>query len=163
MRTQQPVRRLSLDEAHHRRDQELATVVSDLDRRRVVEVIDGRSRRRVERYLRSLPGPHREAIEVVSIDPYEAYRQAIHNELPGARIVVDHFHLVRGVNAALDSVRRERQREPAGAARKPPAAAGRALPGDQTSTASGTACSRPESGSRSASVGDSANCSSESP
>jgi transposase len=65
----------------------------------------------VERYLRSLPESQREAIEVVSIDPYEAYGQAIRNELPGARIVVDHFHLVRGVNTALDSVRRERQRE----------------------------------------------------
>jgi transposase len=106
-----PPRRLSLDEAHHRRGRELATVVSDLDRRRVVELLDGRSRRRVERYLRSLPEPHRQAIEVVSIDPYEAYRQAIRNELPWARIVVDHFHLVRGVNTALDSVRRERQRE----------------------------------------------------
>jgi transposase len=59
-----------------------------------VEVLDGRSRRRVERYLRSLPEGNRRAIEVVSIDPYEAYRQAIHNELPWARIVVDHFHLV---------------------------------------------------------------------
>ena len=106
-----PVRRLSLDEAHHRRGRELATVVSDLDRRRVVEVLDGRSRRRVERYLRSLPVERRRAIEVVSIDPYEAYRQAIRNELPWARIVVDHFHLVRGANTALDSVRRERQRE----------------------------------------------------
>jgi transposase len=74
-------------------------------------VLDGRSRRRVERYLRSLSERQREAIEVVSIDPYEAYRQAIHNELPWARIVVDHFHLVRGANTALDSVRRERQRE----------------------------------------------------
>lgn len=105
------MRRLSLDEAHHRRGRELATVVSDLDRRRVVEVLDGRSRRRVERYLRSLPEQHRRSIEVVSIDPYEAYRQAIRNELPRARIVVDHFHLVRGANTALDSVRRERQRQ----------------------------------------------------
>jgi transposase len=110
-REEQPVRRLSLDEAHHRRGQELATVVSDLDRRRVVEVLDGRSRRRVEGYLHSLPAPDRDAIEVVSIDPYEAYRQAIRNVLPEARIVVDHFHLVRGANTALDSVRRERQRE----------------------------------------------------
>jgi transposase len=110
-RESRPVRRLSLDEAHHRRGRELATVVSDLDRRRVVELLDGRSRRRVERYLRSLPEQRRRAIEVVSIDPYEAYRQAILNELPWARIVVDHFHLVRGANAALDSVRRERQRE----------------------------------------------------
>lgn len=108
-----PVRRLSLDEAHHRRGHELATVVSDLDHRRVVEVLDGRSRRVVERYLRALSEQDRQAIEVVSIDPYEAYRQAIQTELPGARIVVDHFHLVRGANTALDSVRRERQREQA--------------------------------------------------
>lgn len=111
VREEHPVRRLSLDEAHHRRGRELATVVSDLERRRVVEVLDGRSRRRLERYLRSLPEPDRDAIEVVSIDPYEAYRQAIRAVLPQARIVVDHFHLVRGANSALDSVRRERQRE----------------------------------------------------
>jgi transposase len=106
-----PPRCLSLDEAHHRRRHELATVVSDLDRRRVVEVLDGRSRRVVERYLRSLPAADRRAIRVVSIDPYDAHRQAIQNELPWARIVVDHFHLVRGVNTALDSIRRESQRE----------------------------------------------------
>jgi transposase len=117
-REARPARRLSLDEAHHRRGRELATVVSDLDRRRVVEVLDGRSRRRVERHLRSLPEEHRRAIEVVSIDPYEAYRQAIQNELPWARIVVDHFHLVRGANTALDSVRREHgQRRPKGVRR----------------------------------------------
>jgi transposase len=95
-REARPARRLSFDEAHHRRGRELATVVSDLDRGGVVEVLDGRSRRRVERYLRSLPEGNRRAIEVVSIDPYEAYRQAIHHELPWARIEVDHFHLVRG-------------------------------------------------------------------
>jgi transposase len=38
-------------------------------------------------------------------------RDRVQNELPWARIVVDHFRLVRGANAALDSVRRERQRE----------------------------------------------------
>jgi transposase len=105
------VRRLSLDEAQHRRGRELATVVSDVDRRRVVEVLDGRSRPRVERYLRGLGEEARRAIEVVSIDPYEPYRQAIRAELPGARIVCDPFHLVRGANTALDAVRRERQRQ----------------------------------------------------
>jgi transposase len=110
-------RRLSLDEAHHRRGRELATVVSDLDRRRVVDVLDGRSRRAVERYLRSLPEHERERIEVVSIDPYEAYRQAIRNVLPQARIVADRFHLVRGANTAVDAVRRKRQR--AAGRRKP--------------------------------------------
>jgi Transposase len=68
-REARPPRRLSLDEAHHRLNQELATIISDLDRRRVVEVLDGRSRRVVERYLRSLIDAERQAIEVVSIDP----------------------------------------------------------------------------------------------
>jgi Transposase len=76
-------------------------------------VIDRGARRNAR-----LPEQRRRAIEVVSIDPYEAYRQAIRNELPWARIVVDHFHLVHGANTALDSVRRERQRE-AGMRRHP--------------------------------------------
>jgi hypothetical protein len=104
-------RRLSLDEAHHRRGHDLATVVSDLDRRCVIEVLDGRDRRTIERWLSALPAEVRAGIEVVSIDPYDGYRQAIRAALPHARIVCDHFHLVRGANAALDAVRRERQRQ----------------------------------------------------
>jgi transposase len=104
-------RRLSLDEAHHRRGHELATVVSDLDRRSVIEVLDGRDRRTVERWLSALPAEVRAGIEVVSIDPYDAYRYAIKAALPHARIVCDHFHLVRGANTALDAVRRDRQRQ----------------------------------------------------
>src|SRR4051794_8021298 len=110
-------RRLSLDEAHHRRGHELATVVSDLDRRCVIEVLDGRDRRTIERWLSALPIEIRAGIEVVSIDPYDGYRQAIRAELPHARIVCDRFHLVRGANGALDAVRRERQ--PQAKARRP--------------------------------------------
>jgi transposase len=65
----------------------------------------------IERWLIALPADVRAGIEVVSIDPSEAYRHAIRAALPDARIVCDHFHLVRGANTALDAVRRERQRE----------------------------------------------------
>lgn len=68
-----PPRRLSLDEAHHRRGRELATVVSDLDRRRVIEVLPGCQRKLIERWLNALPDDLRDRIEVVSIDPAEAY------------------------------------------------------------------------------------------
>jgi hypothetical protein len=74
-RERRPPRRLSLDEAAHRRRRELATVVSDLDRRRVIDVLDGRSRRTVQRWLQALPEADRRSIEVVSIDPHDAYRQ----------------------------------------------------------------------------------------
>jgi transposase len=105
-----PVRRLSLDEAAQRRGGALVTVVSDLDRRRVVDVLEGRDGRTVRRYLRALPAERRRAIEVVAIDPWDAYREAIRAELPGARIALDPFHLVRGAGEALDTVRRQRQR-----------------------------------------------------
>jgi transposase len=103
--------RLSLDEAHHRRSHDPATVVCDLDRRCVIEVLDGRDRRTVERWLSALPAEVRAGIEVVSIDPYDGYRQAIRAALPHARIVCDYLHLVRGANTALDAVRRERRRQ----------------------------------------------------
>jgi len=124
-RDRRPPRRLSLDEAAHRREHELATVVSDLDHRCVVDVLLGRSRRVVARYLQRLSESDRHAIEVVSIDPYDADRQAIRAELPWARIVVDHFQLVRGANTALDSVRRDRQRHNAHAVSRAPGRASR--------------------------------------
>jgi len=106
-----PPRRLSFDEAHHRRGRELATVVSDLDRRRLIEMLPGCQRKVIERWLSGLPADVKAGIEVVSVDPSEAYRHAVWAVLPDARIVCDRFHLVRGANTALDAVRRERQRD----------------------------------------------------
>ena len=59
-------------------------------------------RRTVERWLSALPAEISAGIAVVSIDPYDGYRQAIRAAVPHARIVSDHFHLVRGANTALD-------------------------------------------------------------
>ena len=145
-RERRPTRRLSLDEAHHRRGRELATVASDLDRRAVIEVLDGRSRPVVERWLRSLPDERRRAIEVVSIDPSEAYRQAVRSKLPWARIVVDPFHLVRGAELALGASASTRRR--AAAARG--AARASAPAGVRSSTAPATGCCGGASGSQSA-------------
>jgi transposase len=110
-------RRLSLDEAAHRRGYgNLATVVSDLDRRRVHEVLDGRSAAVLKRYLGSVGEAERAAVEVVCIDPFEPYRSAVRAMLPDAAIVADPFHVVRGAGVALDSVRRARQRRARAAA-----------------------------------------------
>lgn len=103
---------LSFDEAAHRRGRRFVTVVSDPERRRVLELLPGRRRADLERYLRSLPAEQRQAVELVSLDAFDAYRQAVRTLLPQARIVCDPFHLVRGCNEALDTVRRRLQRRP---------------------------------------------------
>jgi transposase len=105
-------RRLSLDEAAHRKGYgNLATVISDLDRGCVHEVLNGRSKGVIERYLGSLSEEERAGVAVVCIDPYDPYRRAVRTKLPNAQIVADPFHVVRGAGEALDTVRRARQRE----------------------------------------------------
>jgi transposase len=102
-------RRLSLDEASRRPRHEPATVVSDLDHTSVIEVLDGRDRPTLERYLRAsrlAPAGDRRRLD----RPLRGLRQAIRTELAWVWIVIDHFHLVRGANAALDSIPRELQR-----------------------------------------------------
>src|SRR5207244_6928536 len=59
-------RRLAIGAAAHRRgSKRLVTVVCDPDRRCVVEVLEGRDRRTLERYLRRLPEAQRQALEAV--------------------------------------------------------------------------------------------------
>jgi transposase len=101
---------ISLDEAAHRRNCELPTVISAPEQRRVLDVIPGRSKQAVQQWLHALLADVAANIKVVSIDPYDAYRRAIQAELPQAVIVCDPFHLVRGAGTAMDSVRRDRQR-----------------------------------------------------
>jgi len=101
---------ISLDEAAHRRNRELPTVISAPEQRRVLDVIPGRSKQAVQQWLHQLPADVAANIKVVSIDPYDAYRRGIQAELPHALIVCDPFHLVRGAGTAMDSVRRDRQR-----------------------------------------------------
>jgi len=70
----------------------------------------------------------KDAVRVVAMDPCASYRAAVRQALPSARIVADHFHLVRLANQAVTDVRRRvswdlhgrrgRKTDPAWAARR---------------------------------------------
>ncbi len=70
----------------------------------------------------------KDAVQIVAMDPCASYRAAVHEALPQARIVADHFHLVRLANQAVTDVRRRvtfdthgrrgRKSDPAWAARR---------------------------------------------
>jgi hypothetical protein len=69
---------------------------------------EGRTGAAVIDWLRERTPQFRDAIEFVAIDPAAVYASAIRTPglLPNARIVVDHFHLVKLGNDALTKVRR---------------------------------------------------------
>jgi hypothetical protein len=87
----------------------LVTGIVDLDAGRLVDVLPARSARAVTDWLESKPKPWRAGIRHMVIDPYQPYATAVARALPEARLVVDHFHVVRLANAALDEVRRRVQ------------------------------------------------------
>jgi transposase len=87
----------------------LVTGILDLDTGRLVDVLPARSARAVTDWLAAKPAPWRAGIRHVVIDPYQPYATAVAAQLPHARLVVDHFHVIRLANTALDEVRRRVQ------------------------------------------------------
>lgn len=87
----------------------LVTGIVDLDRGQLVDVIPARRATAVEDWLAAKPTRWAERIRHAVIDPYQPYATALANEVPDAKLVVDHFHVIRLANQALDEVRRRVQ------------------------------------------------------
>jgi transposase len=92
----------------------LVTGIIDLDTGRLVDVLPARSAVAVTGWLAAKPAPWLAGIRHVVIDPYQPYATAAAKGLPAARVVVDHFHVIRLANAALDEVRRRTQNDALG-------------------------------------------------
>jgi transposase len=92
----------------------LVTGFVDLDRHRLLDVVEGRTAQGVAGWLIARPVPWLAAIDTVTLDPYAGYARGLAEGLPHAELVVDHFHAVRLGNAALDEVRRRVQQDTLG-------------------------------------------------
>jgi transposase len=104
------VHTLGVDEIAVRQGhQQYALVLSDLARRRVMAVLPDRLKETFETWLDALTEEDRRAIQVVSMDMWEAYRQAVRHRLPHAKIVADRFHVMKQLNHQIDLMRRSIQ------------------------------------------------------
>jgi transposase len=92
----------------------LVTGFVDLDRRRLLDVVGGRTAQGVADWLTARPAPWLAGIATVTLDPYAGYARGLAEGLPQADLVVDHFHAVRLANTALDDVRRRVQQHTLG-------------------------------------------------
>jgi transposase len=79
-------------------------VIANIQNNTVVELLPNRSSETLARYLRRLDG--RERIQYVAMDMWQPYRKACQEVIPGARIVIDKFHVVKLADDALDRGRR---------------------------------------------------------
>jgi transposase len=68
--------------------------------------VEGRRARTVREWLEKQPEAWRKAVRYVAIDMCDAFAAAVRTHLPGARLVVDCFHLVKLANDKLAELRR---------------------------------------------------------
>lgn len=85
------------------------TGIVDLDRHRLIDVVENRTAQGVSAWLDAKPDRWLAGIDVVTVDPYQGYANAVRASLDHADVVVDHFHAIRLANAAVDDVRRRVQ------------------------------------------------------
>lgn len=94
---------MGMDEVHLLRKPRF--IVTNLKERTVVAVQAERSKKAVMAYLKALPDKDR--VQVVSMDMWTPYRDAVKAHLPHAAIVIDKFHVVRMASQCLDAVRKQ--------------------------------------------------------
>ena len=78
---------------------------------RLLDMVPGRSKQVFKTWLASQPDTWRENIEIVAMDGFTGFKSAAAEELPGARAVMDPFHVVHLAGDALDECRRRIQQE----------------------------------------------------
>lgn len=105
------VRNIGIDELSYRRHHEYVTIVTDHDSGRVVWAAPGKDADTVRRFFAELGAERAAKIETVTIDMSGAYKTAVAECAPQARIAFDRFHVQRLAHDALDKVRREQWRE----------------------------------------------------
>ena len=103
---------IGVDETSSRRGHRYVTVVSDLERPRVLWVAEGREASALESYYQAA-GPEEVAkIACVAMDMWRPFIEATRRAIPNAddHIVFDKFHIAAHLGEAVDKVRRAENR-----------------------------------------------------
>jgi transposase len=104
------LRHIAIDEIAVAKGHRYLTVVMDLDSGAVVFVGDGKGADALKPFWKRLR-PSRAKIEAVAMDMSAAYRGAVSTHLKTAKIVFDHFHVIKLFNDKLSELRRALYRE----------------------------------------------------
>jgi len=103
---------------HTRRGDKYVTVIIDLTPiregtgpSRLLDMVEGRSKKAFKQWLADRPQAWRDRVEVVAMDGFTGFKTAAAEELPDAVAVMDPFHVVRLAGDALDHCRRRVQQD----------------------------------------------------
>jgi transposase len=102
---------IGIDEISYAKRKKYATIVYDLDRSCVVWIGRGKGRDTIDTFFKTkLSAYQKQQIKWASCDMSRAYMGAINDHCPNVTLVLDRFHIVKALNAAVDEVRKEQWR-----------------------------------------------------
>jgi transposase len=112
-REKEVVRIVGVDEKAFRKRHNYVTVVSDLERSRVLYLADDRVRGSLDEFWKSCTPAWIQSVEAVVSDMWDAYIGSVYRYVPDAdeKVVVDKFHVAKLLNDAVDQVRRQENHE----------------------------------------------------
>ena len=99
------LRQIAIDEISVGKGHKYLTLVLDLDTGAVVFVGKGKGADALKPFWKRLWGSHAK-IKAVAMDMSPAYQEAVSKSLPKAKIVFDHFHVIKLFNEKLSDLRR---------------------------------------------------------
>lgn len=82
------------------------TVVSDIDRGKLLEVMDTHQQKDIIETLKQQPLELRKQVEEVSVDMWGGFPKVVKEVFPNAKLVFDRFHIMKPVNEELNQVRK---------------------------------------------------------
>jgi len=98
---------------HTRKGDKYVTVIIDLTPvqdgkgpARLLDVIDGRSKKVLSQWLEDRPAEWVKNVEIIAMDGFNGFKSAATEVMPDATVVMDPYHVVALGAAALDSCRR---------------------------------------------------------
>ena len=98
---------LGIDEKSFRKGHRYGSLLNDLEKGRVLEVVEHRTTAAAVMALETLPPNVLGAVQAVAMDMSAAYAGAVRKTCPQAEIVYDKFHVSALLGQAVDEVRRE--------------------------------------------------------
>ena len=100
--------RIGIDEhswLRGRTGRSFVSLVVDYDNKKIFEAVEGKTALGLSENLSHIPG--RERVKEVALDLCDPFKKFAREMFPNAKIVADHFHVVRLLNPALNKARTE--------------------------------------------------------
>jgi hypothetical protein len=93
----EPIRYIGVDDWALRKGQRYGTILIDLERGRVIDILEGRDGEALKAWLKEHPG-----VEVITRDRWVAYAEAAAEAAPQAKQVADRWHLLKNLREAIE-------------------------------------------------------------